>query len=117
MKGKKVVFFTFIFLVLSIVINYLDVFWCLAWDGVVVLIEKWIVQVEGKIFIRLDRGNDLKNWELTVGCNAPGKWILHWGVSHVDDIGRYVMLNKVFLFYFHSNLEIPGDCKFCLKLL
>ncbi|KAK7250465.1 hypothetical protein RIF29_32921 [Crotalaria pallida] len=43
--------------------------------------------VEGKIFVRLDQGKDLKNWELTVGCNVPGKWILHWGVSHVDDVG------------------------------
>ncbi|KAK7362191.1 hypothetical protein VNO77_04297 [Canavalia gladiata] len=43
--------------------------------------------VEGKIFVRLDQGKDLKNWELTVGCNLSGKWILHWGVSHVDDVG------------------------------
>ncbi|XP_061342404.1 alpha-amylase 3, chloroplastic-like isoform X2 [Gastrolobium bilobum] len=43
--------------------------------------------VEGKIFVRLDQGKDLRNWELTVGCNLPGKWILHWGVSHVDDVG------------------------------
>lgn len=42
--------------------------------------------VEGKVFIRLDQGNDLKNSELIVGCNLPGKWILHWGVSGVDDI-------------------------------
>ncbi|KAK2408324.1 alpha-glucan water dikinase, chloroplastic [Trifolium repens] len=43
--------------------------------------------VEGKIFVRLDQGKDLKNSELIVGCNLPGKWILHWGVSRVDDIG------------------------------
>ncbi|CAJ2656874.1 unnamed protein product [Trifolium pratense] len=43
--------------------------------------------VEGKIFVRLDQGNDLKNSELIVGCNLPGKWILHWGVSRADDIG------------------------------
>ncbi|RZB99474.1 alpha-amylase 3, chloroplastic isoform X1 [Glycine soja] len=43
--------------------------------------------VEGKIFVRLDQGKDLGNWELTVGCNLPGKWILHWGVSRVDDVG------------------------------
>ncbi|WVZ21953.1 hypothetical protein V8G54_000497 [Vigna mungo] len=43
--------------------------------------------VEGKIFVRLDHGKDLGNWELTVGCNLTGKWILHWGVSHVDDVG------------------------------
>lgn len=43
--------------------------------------------MEGKIFVRLDQGKDLGNWELTVGCNLPGKWILHWGVSRVDDVG------------------------------
>ncbi|XP_027348713.1 alpha-amylase 3, chloroplastic isoform X1 [Abrus precatorius] len=43
--------------------------------------------VEGKIFVRLDQGKDLRNWELTVGCNLSGKWILHWGVSRVDDVG------------------------------
>ncbi|XP_047176149.1 alpha-amylase 3, chloroplastic-like [Vigna umbellata] len=43
--------------------------------------------VEGKIYVRLDHGKDLGNWELTVGCNLTGKWILHWGVSHVDDVG------------------------------
>ncbi|XLU42271.1 alpha-amylase 3, chloroplastic-like [Arachis hypogaea] len=43
--------------------------------------------LEGKIFVRLDQGKDLRNWELTVGCNLPRKWILHWGVSHLDDVG------------------------------
>ncbi|MED6221799.1 Alpha-amylase A type-3 [Stylosanthes scabra] len=43
--------------------------------------------LEGKIFVRLDQGRDLRNWELTVGCNLPGKWVLHWGVSHLDDVG------------------------------
>ncbi|CAK8561509.1 unnamed protein product [Lathyrus sativus] len=43
--------------------------------------------VEGKVFVRLDQGEDLKNLELIVGCNLPGKWILHWGVSRVDDVG------------------------------
>jgi len=52
--------------------------------------------VEGKIFVRLDHGKDLGNWELTVACNLTGKWILHWGVSRVDDVGRYGMPNKVF---------------------
>ncbi|ESW29377.1 hypothetical protein PHAVU_002G065700 [Phaseolus vulgaris] len=42
----------------------------------------------GKIFVRLDHGKDLKDWELTVRCSLPGKWILHWGVTHVDDVGR-----------------------------
>ncbi|KAI4328387.1 hypothetical protein L6164_020744 [Bauhinia variegata] len=44
-------------------------------------------KVEGKISVRLDHGKDSSNWELTVGCNLTGKWILHWGVSHVDDTG------------------------------
>ncbi|KAL1327688.1 hypothetical protein HN51_037700 [Arachis hypogaea] len=43
--------------------------------------------LEGKIFVRLDQGKDLRNWELTVGCNLPGKWVLHWGVSRLDDVG------------------------------
>ncbi|CAJ1939915.1 unnamed protein product [Sphenostylis stenocarpa] len=43
--------------------------------------------VEGKIFVRLDHGKDSGYWELTVGCNLSGKWILHWGVSRVDDVG------------------------------
>lgn len=56
--------------------------------------------MEGKIFVRLDQGKEWRNWELTVGCNLPGKWILHWGVSRVDDVGRYCILNKVFKFDF-----------------
>ncbi|KAF3431413.1 hypothetical protein FNV43_RR26144 [Rhamnella rubrinervis] len=44
--------------------------------------------VEGKIFIRLDHGKDEGKWQLTVGCSLPGKWILHWGVSYVDDVGN-----------------------------
>ncbi|KAL4286937.1 hypothetical protein AHAS_Ahas19G0136100 [Arachis hypogaea] len=44
--------------------------------------------MEGMIFVRLDQSKELRNWELTVGCNLPGKWTLHWGVSYVDDIGR-----------------------------
>ncbi|KAJ0446996.1 putative glycosidase [Helianthus annuus] len=44
-------------------------------------------KVEGKIIIRLDPGDDEENWQLTVGCNLPGKWILHWGVNYVNDIG------------------------------
>ncbi|PQQ08678.1 alpha-amylase 3 chloroplastic [Prunus yedoensis var. nudiflora] len=43
--------------------------------------------VEGKIFVRLDHGKKAKNWMLTVGCSLPGKWVLHWGVSYVDDVG------------------------------
>ncbi|XP_061989795.1 alpha-amylase 3, chloroplastic [Rosa rugosa] len=43
--------------------------------------------VEGKISVRLDHGKNARNWILTVGCTLPGKWILHWGVSQVDDVG------------------------------
>ncbi|THF98259.1 hypothetical protein TEA_005526 [Camellia sinensis var. sinensis] len=42
---------------------------------------------EGKISIRLDNGKDQENWQLTVGCNLPGKWVLHWGVNYVNDFG------------------------------
>ncbi|XP_024021365.1 alpha-amylase 3, chloroplastic isoform X3 [Morus notabilis] len=44
--------------------------------------------VEGKIFIRLDHGKNKQDWQFTVGCDLPGKWILHWGVSYVDDVGN-----------------------------
>ncbi|GMJ13462.1 ALPHA-AMYLASE-LIKE 3, alpha-amylase-like 3 [Hibiscus trionum] len=44
-----------------------------------------IEKVEGKISIRLDQPKDQLQWRLTVGCNLSGKWILHWGVSYVDD--------------------------------
>lgn len=37
--------------------------------------------------MRLDQGKDGQNWQLTVGCTLAGKWILHWGISHVDDVG------------------------------
>ncbi|KAI3714255.1 hypothetical protein L1987_72852 [Smallanthus sonchifolius] len=46
-----------------------------------------IHKVEGKIIIRLDSVNDEDNWQLTVACNLPGKWVLHWGVNYVNDIG------------------------------
>ncbi|XP_047330029.1 alpha-amylase 3, chloroplastic isoform X2 [Impatiens glandulifera] len=44
-------------------------------------------KVEGKIFIRLVNGNDQNNWKLVIGCNIPGKWILHWGVNFAEDVG------------------------------
>ncbi|XAR65154.1 Alpha-amylase [Bertholletia excelsa] len=44
-------------------------------------------KVEGKISIRLETGRDGKKWELTVGCSLPGKWVLHWGVDYVGDVG------------------------------
>ncbi|CAN0924152.1 Alpha-amylase 3, chloroplastic [Linum grandiflorum] len=43
--------------------------------------------VDGKIFVRVDQGSAKGNWQLTVGCSLPGKWILHWGVSYVNDSG------------------------------
>lgn len=49
-----------------------------------------VLQAEGKISIRLDKGKDEENWNLTVGCSLPGKWILHWGVHYTDDTGRLV---------------------------
>ncbi|KAL4569568.1 hypothetical protein LXL04_025209 [Taraxacum kok-saghyz] len=44
-----------------------------------------IEKVEGKISIRLDSGKDEENWQLTIGCNLPGKWVLHWGVNYEND--------------------------------
>ncbi|KAL1806351.1 hypothetical protein ACET3Z_029419 [Daucus carota] len=44
-------------------------------------------KVEGKLIIKLDKGNSEGKWELMVGCTLPGKWILHWGVNYVDDTG------------------------------
>ncbi|KAI3779245.1 hypothetical protein L2E82_08872 [Cichorium intybus] len=46
-----------------------------------------IEKVEGKILVRLDCGNDEETHQLVVGCNLPGKWILHWGINYVNDIG------------------------------
>ncbi|KAK3022914.1 hypothetical protein RJ639_046458 [Escallonia herrerae] len=48
---------------------------------------KRTAKVEGKILIRLNSGKDDKKWQLTVGCSLPGKWVLHWGVNYVNDIG------------------------------
>ncbi|CAH9123882.1 unnamed protein product [Cuscuta epithymum] len=44
-------------------------------------------RVEGKITIRLDSARNEENWKLTVGCNLPGKWVLHWGVHYVGVSG------------------------------
>lgn len=38
--------------------------------------------------MRLDKEKNEQNWQLIVGCTLPGKWILHWGVCYVDDVGR-----------------------------
>ncbi|KAJ4961719.1 hypothetical protein NE237_021629 [Protea cynaroides] len=43
--------------------------------------------VEGKVSLRLEQGKDEENWRLTVGCNLPGEWVLHWGVNYIDDVG------------------------------
>ncbi|KAG7586467.1 Glycosyl hydrolase family 13 catalytic domain [Arabidopsis thaliana x Arabidopsis arenosa] len=45
-----------------------------------------IEKAEGKIYVRLKQVKE-NNWELSVGCSIPGKWILHWGVSYVGDTG------------------------------
>ncbi|XP_073269972.1 alpha-amylase 3, chloroplastic isoform X2 [Primulina huaijiensis] len=44
-------------------------------------------KVEGKISIKLDKGKSEDYWQLIVGCSLPGKWVLHWGVSYVGDVG------------------------------
>ncbi|KAG8383113.1 hypothetical protein BUALT_Bualt05G0151000 [Buddleja alternifolia] len=43
-------------------------------------------KVEGKITIKLESVNE-DHWQLTVGCSLPGKWILHWGVNYIGDVG------------------------------
>ncbi|KAK6931181.1 Alpha-amylase, C-terminal beta-sheet [Dillenia turbinata] len=48
---------------------------------------KRIQKVEGKISVRLRRGDDKEKWQLSVGCNLHGNWILHWGVNYIDDVG------------------------------
>ncbi|KAJ4964317.1 hypothetical protein NE237_024256 [Protea cynaroides] len=50
--------------------------------------------VEGKVSLRLEQGKDEENWRLTVGCNLPGKWVLHWGVNYIDDVGRFGLLHR-----------------------
>uniref|UniRef100_A0A1J3EJK5 alpha-amylase n=1 Tax=Noccaea caerulescens TaxID=107243 RepID=A0A1J3EJK5_NOCCA len=45
-----------------------------------------IEKAEGKIYVRLKQVKET-NWELSVGCSLPGKWIFHWGVSYVGDSG------------------------------
>ncbi|KAF3971426.1 hypothetical protein ACB098_03G165000 [Castanea mollissima] len=50
-------------------------------------VHKKLKIVEGKIFVRLDQVKNSQIWQLTVGCNLPGEWILHWGVSYVGDVG------------------------------
>ncbi|CAH2066446.1 unnamed protein product [Thlaspi arvense] len=45
-----------------------------------------IEKAEGKIHVRLKQVKE-SNWQLSVGCSLPGKWIIHWGVSYVGDTG------------------------------
>ncbi|KAL6567729.1 Alpha-amylase A type-3 [Orobanche gracilis] len=44
-------------------------------------------KLEGKITIRLHSEKNEDEWKLTVGCSLPGKWILHWGVNYIGDVG------------------------------
>ncbi|XP_051145899.1 alpha-amylase 3, chloroplastic isoform X2 [Andrographis paniculata] len=44
-------------------------------------------KLEGKITIRLDSGENEENMQLIVGCSLLGKWVLHWGVHYLDDVG------------------------------
>ncbi|KAL0364076.1 UNVERIFIED_CONTAM: Alpha-amylase 3, chloroplastic [Sesamum angustifolium] len=44
-------------------------------------------KLEGKITIRLDAEKNEEYGQLTVGCNLPGNWVLHWGVNYVGDVG------------------------------
>lgn len=39
------------------------------------------------MYIRLNQGKDEDHWQLTVGCSIPGKWVLHWGVRYMGDVG------------------------------
>lgn len=67
--------------------------------------------MEGKIFIRLDKEKDPGDWQLTVGCTLPGKWVLHWGVHYVGDTGRFRFLPKLIFDWFKwlcLNLLILG---------
>ncbi|CAA6671705.1 unnamed protein product [Spirodela intermedia] len=45
--------------------------------------------VEGKVSVRLDRKGDDDGGKgrLIVRCNLEGKWILHWGVTYIDEAG------------------------------
>ncbi|KAK9119417.1 hypothetical protein Scep_017510 [Stephania cephalantha] len=43
-------------------------------------------RVDGKVSVRIGRGKGEDEWQLTVGCDLPGTWILHWGVTYADDI-------------------------------
>ncbi|KAJ4979866.1 hypothetical protein NE237_010646 [Protea cynaroides] len=61
--------------------------------------------VEGKVSLRLEQEKDEENWRLTVGCNLPGKWVLHWGVNYIDDVGRFGLLHRQC--FFGSLIKFP----------
>lgn len=66
-----------------------EIFVCvvLVWDFCLFIYFWFVWQEEGKIFIRLHKGKDEERWELSVGCDLPGKWIIHWGVTFSGDTG------------------------------
>ncbi|RZB51779.1 Alpha-amylase 3, chloroplastic [Glycine soja] len=41
----------------------------------------------GKDLCKIGSGEGFGKLEAYKGCNLSGKWILHWGVSRVDDVG------------------------------
>ncbi|KAL4195580.1 hypothetical protein AMTRI_Chr05g65370 [Amborella trichopoda] len=43
-------------------------------------------KVEGKISVRVDHQKDDDKSQVAIGCNLPGKWVLHWGVTYYDDV-------------------------------
>lgn len=65
-------------------------------------------QIEGKVSVRLCPGKDGENRQLTVGCKLPGKWILHWGVTYADDVGRYRFMFTLLAVqgYFKMNFDL-----------
>ena len=46
--------------------------------------------MEGKVSVKLDSKSDNGegNRRLTVQCNLEGKWILHWGVTYIEEAAR-----------------------------
>jgi hypothetical protein len=46
--------------------------------------------VEGKAWVRVDAEPDGDGkCKVVIGCDVPGKWVLHWGVSYDGETGRY----------------------------
>lgn len=42
-------------------------------------------KVEGKIRAKVSPGNKDDKLQLTLECDLPGSWVLHWGVTYSDD--------------------------------